>query len=282
MDNRNGFFIYTKYHIHQKIDLPMNKLDTLKTMSKLKISGYVCCHCSREYKEKFNYDRHIQCCEFLNKPRREQENEIDAYEKTPTPKEMFRLIQELSLRINKLERENAELKQYHRKKMNIMDWLNKNRKPNVTLEAWKESIFNNIKDNLETVYKNDLLTGIIEVLNSTINNEEVMPICAFDIKQNTLYTFDNEKNTWEILEHSEFDKLIGRISHNFLVEFNRCWCMVHKERIERDDTYKELYIEYYKKILGGDRLTNESRSNRIRQAFYMKLKRTVKNMIDVE
>ena len=32
--------------------------------------GYQCGFCKREYKEKFNYDRHKVCCEFLCKTRR--------------------------------------------------------------------------------------------------------------------------------------------------------------------------------------------------------------------
>jgi hypothetical protein len=50
--------------------------------------GYQCCFCKREYKEKYNYERHYVCCEFLCKTRRQQINEIDSIEKIPSQKEM--------------------------------------------------------------------------------------------------------------------------------------------------------------------------------------------------
>ena len=82
---------------------------------------HICKFCNREYKEKFNHDRHAQTCEFLSKTRREQDNEIDRFEKLPTQKEMFLLIQELSRRITKLEKENSQLKGSIKRKLKFND-----------------------------------------------------------------------------------------------------------------------------------------------------------------
>lgn len=242
-------------------------------MSKFKIRGYLCCHCSREYKEKFNYDRHIQCCEFLNKPRREQENDIDSFEKIPSPREMLHLIQELSFRVNKLEKENAQLRQHQKKKINVIDWLNQNKNPTITFEEWMTSIFKQVESYLEVVYNKDLMTGIIELLSTSIEtrNEQILPIAAFNQKLNTFYIYDKENRAWDVLTDKDFEKTINRLSHHFLVEFNRCWCLVNRDKIEKEERFKELYITYYRNILGGDKTSHETKINRIRQAFYLKL-----------
>ena len=91
-------------------------------------STYNCRYCKREYREKFNYDRHIQCCEFTFKSRREQNNEIDMLAPAPSHHEMYQFIQHLSVRVDKLEKENKRLHQVARKKQNLLELKNKAKK----------------------------------------------------------------------------------------------------------------------------------------------------------
>jgi len=43
-----------------------------------------------------------------------------------------------------------------------------------------------------------------------------------------------------------------------------------------------MYIDYYKKILGGERISDESRYNRIRHHIYGKIKKNIKSMCSNE
>ena len=87
------------------------------------MSTYDCQYCNRNYKEKFNYDRHLLCCEFLFKSRREQNHEIDLLGPIPSQREMYQLIQHMSVRIDKLEKENIRLRQVNTRKYNILEQL---------------------------------------------------------------------------------------------------------------------------------------------------------------
>ena len=64
---------------------------------------YSCNYCMREYKEKYNYDRHIGFCEFSHKSMKERESEIEAFDKPPSVNELFHYIKEISVRVDKLE-----------------------------------------------------------------------------------------------------------------------------------------------------------------------------------
>ena len=83
-------------------------------------STYDCKYCKRNYKEKFNYDRHLLCCEFIFKSRREQNNEADLLAPIPTQREMYQLIQHMSIRIDKLEKDNQRLQQVAKRKHNVL------------------------------------------------------------------------------------------------------------------------------------------------------------------
>jgi len=238
---------------------------------------HTCKFCNREYKEKFNLDRHAQTCEFLSKTRREQDNEIDSFEKLPTQKEMFLLIQELSRRVSKLEKENSQLKGSIRRKLKFNDILNQNAKPEFQFKLWCDMIMDNVDKYLNTVYNNDLLTATNELFTHFIDSyHDKLPIRAYDIKPNTFYIYDQD-DSWTPISNIEFDKLLARISHRFLVEFNRCWCVVNREKIETMNTYKDMYMDYYRRILGGDRISDETRHNRIRQHIYGKIKKNIRS-----
>jgi hypothetical protein len=241
-------------------------------------SGYSCKFCNREYKIKFNHDRHIQTCEFLSKSKKEQDHEIDSFEKLPTQREMFLLIQDLSIRINKLEKENAMLKNSVkcREKRNFADILLQTAGPSISMDDWSQNILNSVDQFLDIVYKKDLFTATISLFNKFIDdNLNEIPIRAYDVKPNTFYTYDTEK--WIPFTNSDFDKLLARVSHRFLVEFNRCWCIVNKEKIENSEEYQKLYTEYYLKILGGDRVTDETRYKKIRHVIYTSIKKNIKS-----
>jgi len=237
----------------------------------------VCKHCGREYKEKFNHDRHIQTCEFLSKTRREQDNEIDSSEKLPTQKELFLLIQELSMRITKLEKENSELKNTVKRKIKFNDILKKTPNPEFDYNKWIDMLLNEVEKYLDNVYNNDLQHATIDMFNTMLETYgDKLPFRAYDVKPNKFYIYDSD-NTWKNITNSDFDKLLARISHRFLVEFNKCWYVVNREKIETEESYKMMYIDYYKKILGGERMSDESRYNRIRHHIYGKIKKNIKS-----
>jgi len=251
--------------------------------------GYKCDFCTKEYKEKFNYDRHTTCCEFLCKSRREQINDIEVNEKIPTPLEMYKLIQELALRNSKLENEISKLKHLQKKKINIIEWLQKTQHPSKTFIGWINSdVIVKIKDVLEVIYSNDLLTGFIKLFDIVIeNSKDELPIRAYENKAGVFYVYkksDSDANgSWRQITNSDFDKILEQIGRQFIVEFKRIWFDPKQDLIESDENYKDQYINYYQRILGGnERISDESRFQRIRQSIYNKIKQNIKSIIEYD
>lgn len=254
--------------------------------------GYQCCFCKREYKEKFNYDRHKVCCEFLCKSRREQLNDVDSLENIPTQKEMYMLIQELALRNEKLEKEIVKLKQVQKQKINILEWLNSpnsiKTNPKIFFKNWiLKVVFPEIKNVLETVYQTNLSTGLLKLFQNLIktDNLNTLPIRAYENKPNTFYIFQEKLDVfeWKILTSDEFNNILSKICHQFIVQFKYNWFIPNQEKIENDENYKDMYINYYQSILGGNEsISEDSRIQKTRQYIYSLIKQKIKSITEYD
>jgi hypothetical protein len=120
-------------------------------------------------------------------------HEIDIEDDVlPSKKEMYFLMQEMGLKLLKLEVEVKKLKQVQNKKMDVLEWLNKQQKqPEVTLNDWIiNSVFPEIQYVLDTVYNEDLLRGYKALFQRVTDNQTDLPIRAFDNKSNQLYIYE--------------------------------------------------------------------------------------------
>ena len=251
------------------------------------MAEYKCKVCNKEYRLKYNYDRHALMCDFLSKTRCEQKDELDTMEEeVPSIHGLYRIIQSLSMRMDKLEKENHILRQHHKKKMNIIDWLNNaNEQPENTFETWlTKDVFVNVQHCLDTVYNNNLLTGLKQLFDGILENStgKNLPIRCFSNKQNAFYVYECV-NKWKLISTADFDKQLNRICNQFIIDFKNNWYLVNREKMETDETYKDMYINYYQKILGGDdRMTDETRFQKLRQHLYQTMKEQIKSVVEYD
>ena len=264
----------------------------------LKNSNYHNCNfCNKQFHQKFNYDRHVLCCEFITKSHKERENEIDITQQLPTPVEMYQLMQHMMGRITKLENENASLRRVKRGKLSVLEWLNDTTKcppPAFTFSDWiRNDILPNVKDYLETVFQQGLLAGLTSLFEQSISKCDctTLPICSFDTKLSELYVF--KKNTsgdvqneptepmWVKIPNVELDKYLRRVANQFTYDFKSCWYEVHKVEIETDEKYSEMYVDYYKQILGG-KMSDDTLFHKLRQYLSSQLKRNLKSVVEYD
>lgn len=246
---------------------------------------YKCRFCVKSYKEKFNYDRHVSVCKYLSQPPRTRLNDLDiSQEQTPDNFELFQLVKHLSYRLDKLEKENHILRQRQNKKKNVLEWLNNvaEEKPITTFERWLvDEIQPNIPEMLENVFKKDLVSGVNSLFQKYFENnrDKKYPICCFTNKQSVYYIYDRvdpEKTDikWKSITMDVLDKYIEHICHQFVVVFLKEWCQPNQELIITKEKYRDLYTEYYKKILGGT-TSKDIQYSKIKQTLHNYLKRNI-------
>ena len=256
-----------------------------------------CTFCKKQFHHKFNYDRHVLCCEFIHKSTKERENDIDITHQLPTQHEMYQLMQHMMMRIHKLEDENTKLKRFKKNKLNALEWLNDQTKcapPTISFSDWiRTHILPSVKEYLDIVFKNGLLSGLIAVFENSISQFNIsdIPVCSFDSNLSVIYVY--KKNTvdattgesdelkWTKISNTDLDKYLRRISNQFSYDFKTCWYDLHKDDIENDEKYSEMYIEYYQQILGG-KVSDETRFHKLRQYLSTHTKRNLKSIIEYD
>jgi len=205
---------------------------------------------------------------------------------------LFDYVKTLATRIDKLEKENEQLKrcsfQNKKKKMDIVESLNESDiKPPIIFRDWVERL--DYKKFIDTVFTSDLLTGMIELFeygvdNISILDYEQLPLRAFNQKQNLFYIFDTEETNngnkdsnpkWIAFSNNDFDKWFMYIGKRFLIEF-KTWFDSHEELIKTDDNMSNKYVEYLQKTLGGQRMTDEGRNQRLKQHVFKSIKQSCK------
>lgn len=220
------------------------------------LSQYCCEYCSKSFILKHNYDRHMSTCSFFYKSGKEISNEIDNDGYVPNMKEMYSLVQDMALRIQKLEKENANLRQRTNRENNPLTIL-KNVKPDIIFSQWvKKYMLPDVKTHIQTVFEYTLLDGIIALFQEVFNglgDQICMPIQYYSNKQNNLYVYDisdKGKEAWKVATNADLDKYIRLISNEFHNQF-RIWCENNQESLDEDE---ELFPMYYRKILSDDKL----------------------------
>lgn len=257
-------------------------------MNLSKIHLYKCKYCNRNYKLKPNYDKHYLLCDTINKTRiskpiickTTKENNNDY---VPSLRDMFTIILELTAKNSQLEQRVEELSKWaesKKKKLNVIDWLNDKYTKNIKYTKWLSEI-NITRNHLEAVFKSDMSIGCYEILKSLLSldmDDEIIPIKAFDQKENILFIY-NDDNKWEILSQPMFANLMNILSKKILTEFLK-WKTENKSKLRQDD-FSYTYARNIQKIMGGN-LTQEQIHLRVKRELYNYLKMNLRNVVEYE
>jgi hypothetical protein len=253
---------------------------------------YECKYCNKSYKQKFNYDQHLSVCDFFFKSKKEKDYELDTMdEKIPSSREMYALMKHMMLEIDKLKKEVAKFKQVQKTTttINVLDWLNKFPQPRQPFSVWlKETLLPKVHHYLEIVFSDNLTSGMIQVFEDTISASALddIPLRVFENKNNSYYilkkndpTTANEANIWVEISSKGFDRYITAVADQFLADFEKYWYNENKEKIDNEEIYKDMYSNYYKKILGGD---SDTMNKNVREHIQKKLRRKIKAIREYE
>ena len=198
----------------------MSVLNTnlLLTADKPAKHNYSCYCCGKTYKKRETLDKHIVLCEIIDKSKKKKATSLETEEIIPSQKQMYNILVELTLKYNKLEEKMEEAQIWidkAKKKMNIVEWLNKNVKPSITFGDLCENKIIVTEENIEFLFKHTFIDTFFEVLIKNIEllkiNDENSPIQSFIQKANKIYVYDT----------TETDILFEELSREKLVKFGK-------------------------------------------------------------
>jgi len=245
---------------------------------------YTCKYCYREYRRKTYFDRHILICEIIKK---KNNKIVDEEDDIPSNRKLYEIILELAKKNNELEKKVFELTKWievKKKKINVIEWLNKNIIPSLTFNELTEKLLLSIdRKQLEKIFDFGHIHGFSRIIYSLFDSEETIPLKAFNQKDNCLYVYnlntETNKNVWSILSNEVFNKFISDMSKLIMREFI-AWKDENKHRINNDDFAVECNTNLLK-VLGGQMATLEV-NLKLKHNLYKHIKTNLKNIIEFD
>jgi len=264
-----------------------------------------CQYCHNHWKYKKEYEKHLACCAYFYHLRRNPRPEMDDYGcPIPTQKEMFRFIQELSLKCERLEKEVVRLKKNVgiRQKKVIVECLNRpEQTPQTEFNEWWRklslqlptestpeegidmdahwSIVNNVF--LFRVFKRDLVEGIKSILQRFIEvqlSEGAIPVRCFIQKPGVFYIYCG--GIWRNMTDADFETMIDYISQLFVREF-LAWQRENADSVDEDERRCEEQIRYMMRV-NRMQPSKEKGMTEIRKWLFSKLEENASRTLETE
>lgn len=253
--------------------------------NRIKQPAQCCVHCGKSYKKKSNLDKHIIICELLKNSK--NKTIIEENDEIPSQKKLYQILLELGNKFNKLEEKVDEINKWvikKKKKINVIEWLNKNMTPEIKFDNLIEKIIMNEED-VNYLFNNsfaDTLNHIfarnIYCLSEDTNN--CYPIFAFVQKSNVFYIYENEEAGWTEVTREKLVKFLNRV-HMKLSRLFIDWKKTNSEKIYNDEKLSTLCDKTSVKIMSVD-FRQESVLSKIKSNMYSNMKTDMKALIEYE
>ena len=250
--------------------------------NKIKQPAKCCIYCGKSYIKKINLDKHVIICELLNKSKTSLTIEED--DNIPSQKMLYQILLELGNKFNKLEEKVDELNKWvvkTKKKINIIEWLNNNIKPEIKFDFLIEKILI-YQDDVKYLFDNSFADTLNNIFSRNIYkfSESNYPIFAFVQKTNIFYIYENEDVRWIELSVEKLTKFLNRV-HIKLFNIFREYKKENSEKISCDENFSLLCSKTTIKMMDID-FRQETILGKIKTIMYSKMKTDMKALVEYE
>ena len=267
-----------------------------KTQHKYNLHPMYCEFCGKCYKTIVNLNKHILLCEVVNRcVNKPGTIDKSINENLPSQETMYKIIESLAMKYNKLEEKMEQLQKWvdkKKKKINIIEWLNENDK--IHPLYYFDSIIDKLhitQTAVDFLFSNSFYDTVNEILSNYYNNHNnnncnqennSIPLFAFNQKANLIYVFNKNdaQSLWKELSKDQLVDFLDKIQ----TKITRClkeWKKINEDKVRNDNKYSELYSKTIIKIMDV-KFNNETTVTRYKSLLYNKIKVDMKNLIEYE
>lgn len=256
-------------------------------------SKKTCIYCLKKYTNKTSLDKHTIICCLYYKSKRQIKIEEEESQDIPTYKELCIIINELFIKVKKLEEKGELYDKYinkMKKKINIIDWLNINIKPN----SYMEDFINNIniqEDEIIFMMYNTFIDTFYKILDENIKQREFsnpIPIFCSEHKINFFYIYTKETSEinqisdpkWMELNKNQCIQIFNIIYAKIFKKLME-WKQKNEEQLIKNEQLDNLFMKTMGKILAVD-FKHEQTLYKAKTALYNILKTDMKQIVEYE
>ena len=234
-----------------------------------------CSVCGKVFKTSINFDKHNVLCDFKQKSLKQQELELQFEKELPNQQTMYKLLLDLGVKYNKLEDKYDDINKFvsnKKRKIDVVQWLNSNVKPNITFTRLIDAIVITPAD-IDLLFQDSVNDSFTRILGRV----ELTAIYAFTDKANLLYVYDND--VWSEMKREQLVNFLNMIQFKMskvLFEMKR----TNKTEILNNDAVATRFDKTTNKLMGID-FDNVALFNKIRNMIYNKQKTDIQFAIEL-
>lgn len=255
---------------------------------------HYCSHCGKSYTRKTSFTRHVILCELNSKSKHVLQCEKEEDE-LPTMRQLYTIIEELGLKCNKMEADLAIMKRQvetKTKKINIVEWLDKNSRTSETIIEWITQLEVTEKD-VETLLEKNIIEAMRQVLinqleNVNEENKIHLPIFCSHTNANTIYIYDNlnkEKKDignqcWKKCSKEDLLSVLKHFHKKIVIGMGN-WKRKHQKEIDKNEKMDDLLTQGMSKLMDVDFSVDSRFGSKMKNVMYNLLKSEM-NLIEYE
>jgi len=265
----------------------------LKEEDILVVNNKYCCRvCNKQYTNKSSLVKHKILCDFKAKTEREKEIEFEESGDMPTQVQLVRIVQELTIKMMKMEEKMAEMQKYvdkKKKKINVVSWLNTNINPTIGFLEWINISLTVVPEHFHILMEDTLFNTIQKIFEDNLCNKTdfVYPIYAFSQKPGIFYVCEKKEtdtneliNEWRQLVLADMVLMLKTIQNRIIKELTK-WKIENQESFHDNTKLSDTFNKAVIKLMNIT-YTQDPTMSRIKNGLFNYLKMDLKNMIEYE
>lgn len=245
---------------------------------KLSSNKFCCGVCNKQYTKKSSLDKHKILCDFKMKTRRENQIEMEESGDVPTHIQLVKIVQELSLELEKTKNKLLEMEKWiakKKRKLNVILWLNTNVIPTIGFLEWVHTELLIKSDHFENLMENNLYHTIQQIFEDNLSTKKdfVYPISCFTQKTGVFYICEKKEDgspEWRQLVLEDMVLILKIIKNNMIKQVTK-WKEENKHKFDDNDKIAILFNKAVIKLMGIS-FTQDATLSRIKTGLYHYLK----------
>ena len=251
----------------------LNEKKTNNSLSKL------CCSvCHKEYTRKSSLDKHKLLCDYKIKTTLERQIDIEELGDIPNHYQLAKIVQELTLKMFKMEEKMEEMKKWvdkKKRKVNVISWLNINIIPTIGFLEWVKISFVIKEEDFISLIDNTLFHTVQQIFEYNLceKNDFIYPIKCFTQKQGNFYICEKKPDgspEWKPLELQDMVLLMKTIQRGLINQLTN-WKKDKQQEFGDNDKMAILFNKTVIKLMSIS-FTQDNTLSRIKNNLYNYLK----------
>jgi len=249
---------------------------------------YCCAVCNKQYTRKSSLDKHIILCDFKMKTKREHQIETEELGDVPTHYQLVKIVQELSLKIIKMEEKMENMQKWvdrKKRKLNVVIWLNANINPTIGFLEWVYTSLIVKPEHFENLMENTIFYTIQQIFEDNLceKTDFVYPISCFSQKVGVFYICDKKEDgsvEWRQLVLTDIILILKTVQNGIIKELTK-WKEKNQHKFDDNDKMSILFNKAVIKLMNIS-LSQDNNLSRIKNGLYNYLKTDLKSVVEFD